>query len=160
MIEGIDYHATSPSNDPGPLNLVGSTLYLTCMITSDATFGDISVPSRGEYFACIAKYTDPAFMQPYRPVDTTMVVEVVQEEMTVVRYPNPTTGRLTIDMNGRPLREAWVAAIDGVAEPLPVTHLGDSRYAADLTGRPDGTYILVLVADDHRAYRSTIILQH
>lgn len=161
MIEGIDYHATSPSNDPGPLNLVGSTLYLTCMITSDATFGDISVPSRGEYFACIAKYTDRAFMSTYeRPEDTTMVVEVVQEEMTVVRYPNPTTGRLTIDMNGRPLREAWVAAIDGVAEPLPVTHLGDSRYAADLTGRPDGTYILVLVADDHRAYRSTIILQH
>jgi hypothetical protein len=141
--------------------LKDSVLYLMNLLSSGATFGDIQVPSRGSFFACIAKYTDPAFMSTYeRPEDTTMVVEVVQEEMTVVRYPNPTTGRLTIDMNGRPLREAWVAAIDGVAEPLPVTHLGDSRYAADLTGRPDGTYILVLVADDHRAYRSTIILQH
>ena len=83
-----------------------------------------------------------------------------QEELTAVHYPNPTTGRLTIEMNGRPLREAYVAAMDGVAQPLPVTALGGSRYAADLTGRPDGTYVLVLVADDHRAYRCTVILQH
>lgn len=160
LIEGIDYH-TSSLQYTGGINMKDSVLYLMNLLSSGATFGDISVPSRGKYFACIAKYTDRAFMSTYeRPEDTTMVVEVVQEEMTVVRYPNPTTGRLTIDMNGRPLREAWVAAIDGVAEPLPVTHLGDSRYAADLTGRPDGTYILVLVADDHRAYRSTIILQH
>lgn len=160
VIGGECYAAFGSSNRPGSVILKDSILYLMNRFVSDATFGDIYVPYRGSYFACIAKYTDPAFMQPYRPVDTTMVVEVVQEEMTVVRYPNPTTGRLTIDMNGRPLREAWVAAIDGVAEPLPVTHLGDSRYAADLTGRPDGTYILILVADDHRTYRSTIILQH
>lgn len=162
VLGGTDYGTIlqGSRNTVGPISLRDSTLYLINRLISGATFGDIQVPSRGTYFACIAKYTDPAFMQPYRPVDTTMVVEVVQEEMTVVRYPNPTTGRLTIDMNGRPLREAWVAAIDGVAEPLPVTHLGDSRYAADLTGRPDGTYILVLVADDHRTYRSTVILQH
>lgn len=161
IIEGCSYAAIGPSNYLGPISLKDSTLYLINRLISGATFGDIQVPSRGTYFSCIAKYVDPAFMSTYeRPEDTTMVVEVVQEEVTVVRYPNPTTGRLTIDMNGRPLREAWVAAIDGVAEPLPVTHLGDSRYAADLTGRPDGTYILVLVADDHRAYRSTIILQH
>jgi hypothetical protein len=159
IIGGMSYHAFSTSYTGG-IDMKDSILYLMNRLSSDATFGDIYVPSRGSFFACIAKYTDPAFMQPYRPEDTTMVVEVVQEEVTVVRYPNPTTGRLTIDMNGRPLREAWVAAIDGVAEPLPVTHLGDSRYAADLTGRPDGTYILILVADDHRAYRSTIILQH
>ncbi len=161
LIEGVDYHAYSQRNYPSSICLKDSVLYLMNLLSSGATFGDIQVPSRGSFFACIAKYTDPAFMSTYeRPEDTTMVVEVVQEEMTVVRYPNPTTGRLTIDMNGRPLREVWVAAIDGVAEPLPVTHLGDSRYAADLTGRPDGAYILVLVADDHRAYRSTIILQH
>lgn len=129
-------------------------------LTSDATFGDIYTPSRGRFFACIAKYTDPAFTNEYeRPRDTTVCVTVEEEELTVVRYPNPTTGRLTIDMKGRPLREAWVAAMDGVAEPLPVTALGGGHYAADLSGRPDGSYILVLVSDDQRAYRATVILQ-
>ena len=98
MIEGIDYQAYSPNNDPGPINLVGNTLYLCNRLASDATFGDIYTPSRGSYFASIAKYTDPAFESTYeRPRDTTVCVEV-QEEITVVRYPNPTTGRLTIEL--------------------------------------------------------------
>ena len=158
---GIDYRAYSLGNKPGLILLHDSTLYLINRLSSGATFGEIQVPSRGDYFACIAKLTDPAFMSTYeRPRDTTICVEVRQEELTAVHYPNPTTGRLTIEMNGRPLREAYVAAMDGVAEPLPVTTLGGSRYAADLTGRPDGSYILVLVADDHRAYHCTVILQH
>ena len=159
-IAGIDYQAYGQSNINGPLNMYNDNLYLINRISEDATFGDISVPSRGRFFACIAKYTDPAFMNEYeRPRDTTVCVTVEEEELTVVRYPNPTTGRLTIDMKGRPLREAWVAAMDGVAEPLPVTALGGGHYAADLSGRPDGSYILVLVSDDQRAYRATVILQ-
>ena len=161
ILGGDDYTAFSSANYPGPIALHDSTLYLINRLSTGATFGDIQVPSRGDYFACIAKLTDPAFMSTYeRPRDTTICVEVRQEELTAVHYPNPTTGRLTIEMNGRPLREAYVAAMDGVAQPLPVTALGGSRYAADLTGRPDGTYVLVLVADDHRAYRCTVILQH
>ncbi|MBR6440807.1 MAG: hypothetical protein IKS44_02010 [Bacteroidales bacterium] len=120
------------------------------------------MPSRGDYFACIAKYVDTAFMTPYvRRVteDTTIRVEVVQEEWTRVLYPNPTSGRVTVVMNGRPLRELYVAGMDGIAEPLPFAAIGDSRYAADLTGRPDGAYILVMISDDEHAYRSTVILQ-
>ena len=160
LIEGIDYQSCSSTNQPGPINIYDSSLYLINRLSSDAAFGSILTPSRGSYFACIAKYNDPAFSRTYvRPRDTTVCVTVEEEELTVVRYPNPTTGRLTIDMKDRPLREAWVAAMDGIAEPLPVTPLGGGRYAADLSARPDGTYILVLVADDHRAYRATVILQ-
>ncbi|MBO7488972.1 MAG: hypothetical protein J6T88_01710, partial [Bacteroidales bacterium] len=141
-IAAIDYKSYSNYNDPGPVCLKDNTLYLINKINVDAMMGDIRVSSRGTYFACIAKLTDPAFMSTYeRPRDTTICVEVRQEELTAVHYPNPTTGRLTIEMNGRPLREAYVAAMDGVAQPLPVTALGGSRYAADLTGRPDGTYV-------------------
>ena len=139
-----------------------SILYLINQLSSDATFGDIQVPSRGDYFACIAKYVDTAFMTPYvRRVteDTTIRVEVVQEEWTRVLYPNPTSGRVTVVMNGRPLRELYVAGMDGIAEPLPFSAIGDGRYAADLTDRPDGAYVLVMVSDDEHAYRSTVILQ-
>ena len=161
LIFGFDYVSYSLQNIPGSIALNDSVLYLTNRLASDATFGDIHVPSRGEYFACIAKYTDSMFMSSYeRPRDTSIVVEVVQEELTVVRYPNPTTGRLTLVMNGRPLREAYVAGMDGIAQPLPVAAIGNGIYCADLTGRPDGTYILVLVADDKHAYRCNVILQH
>ena len=162
VIEGASYSAFSPSNRPGPLAIRDSTLYLINRLSSDATFGDIHVPSRGDYFACIAKYVDTAFMTPYvRRVteDTTIRVEVVQEEWTRVLYPNPTSGRVTVVMNGRPLRELYVAEMDGIAEPLPFSAIGDGRYAADLTGRPDGVYVLVMISDDKHAYRSTVILQ-
>ena len=162
VIEGCSYSAFSPSNRPGPLAIRDSTLYLINKLSSDATFGDIHVPSRGDYFACIAKYVDTSFMTPYvRRVteDTTIRVEVVQEEWTRVLYPNPTSGRVTVVMNGRPLRELYVAGMDGMAEPLPFSALGDGRYAADLTDRPDGAYVLVMISDDEHAYRSTVILQ-
>ena len=162
VIEGSSYSAISPANYAGPVSLRDSTLYLINKLSSDATFGDIQVPSRGDYFACIAKYVDTAFMTPYvRRVteDTTIRVEVVQEEWTRVLYPNPTSGRVTVVMNGRPLRELYVAGMDGIAEPLPFSAIGDSRYAADLTDRPDGAYVLVMVSDDEHAYRSTVILQ-
>ena len=162
VIEGHSYSAISPDNEPGPMVIKDSILYLINQLSSDATFGDIQVPSRGDYFACIAKYVDTSFMTPYvRRVteDTTIKVEVVQEEWTRVLYPNPTSGRVTVVMNGRPLRELYVAEMDGIAEPLPFSALGDGRYAADLTGRPDGVYVLVMISDDKHAYRSTVILQ-
>ena len=160
IIRGVSFSAYSPSNKVGPISLKDSNLYLINRLASEATFGDIQVPSRGTYFACIAKYVDPAFMSTYeRPRDTTVCVTVTEQEMTVVRYPNPTTGRLTIDMQGRTLREAYVAAVDGIAEPLHVTPLGGDRYAADLTGRPAGTYVLVLVTDNQHVYHCHVILQ-
>ena len=162
LISGFDYASYSMGNQPGPMVMRDSTLYLINKLSSDATFGDIHVPSRGDYFACIAKYVDTAFMTPYvRRVteDTTIRVEVVQEEWTRVLYPNPTSGRVTVVMNGRPLRELYVAEMDGIAEPLPFSAMGDGRYAADLTGRPDGAYVLVMISDDKHAYRSTLILQ-
>lgn len=151
VIGGIFYTGSSTYS----VAVRDSILYFVDKIhSSSATFDDIIIPYTTSTF--IAKYIDTSFTWEY----TNVTIKVVDENLTVVHYPNPTTGRLTIDMNGRPLREAWVAAINGIVEPLPVKHLGDSRYAADLTGRPDGAYILILVADDHRTYRSTVILQH
>ena len=162
MIEGVDYHSYSQSNRPGPIKIQDSVLYLCSMLASDANFGGVSMPNRGTYTGVIAKYVDTAFMTPYvRRVteDTTIRVEVVQEEWTRVLYPNPTSGRVTVVMNGRPLRELYVAGMDGIAEPLPFSALGDGRYAADLTDRPDGAYVLVMISDEMHAYRSTVILQ-
>ena len=143
------------------LVLKDSVLYFADQVSGETLFCDslISSDARSTY---IVKYVDTAFMHPYvypGASDTTIWVEVVQEEMTVVNYPNPTSGRLTLVMNGRPLREAYVAAMDGVAQPLRVTPLGDGRYAADLSDHPDGAYTLVLISDKTHVYRTTVILQ-
>ena len=162
LIDGIDYNSYAIFHTVGPIALSDSTLYLVNHLKADADFGEHHVYAYGDPFVCVAKYTDTAFMTPYvRRVteDTTIRVEVVQEEWTRVLYPNPTSGRVTVVMNGRPLRELYVAGMDGIAEPLPFSAIGDGRYAADLTDRPDGAYVLVMVSDDEHAYRSTLILQ-
>ena len=144
MIEGIDYHATSPRNNPGPLNLVGSTLYLTCMITSDATFGDISVPSRGEYFACIAKYTDRSFLTPYPYHPAPTGVRAVDAAPVTV-YPNPATDRVHVTLpGGESVTEAYVVTLAGVRRPVA---FADGRV--DLTGVPAGILFLQIVTNNH-----------
>ena len=162
LIDGIDYNSYAIFHTVGPIALSDSTLYLVNHLKADADFGEHHVYAYGDPFVCVAKYTDTAFMTPYvRRVteDTTIRVEVVQEEWTRVLYPNPTSGRVTVVMNGRPLRELYVAGMDGIAEPLPFSAIGDGRYAADLTDRPDGAYVLVMISDEMHAYRSTVILQ-
>ena len=110
--------------------------------------------------AVFALYHNPEFTQPFVPDDSVGISDYLDKrESDIYIYPNPTSGRVTVVMNGRPLRELYVAGMDGIAEPLPFSALGDGRYAADLTGRPDGVYVLVMVSDDEHAYRSTVILQ-
>lgn len=154
VIGGLYYDDEYGNAIGSPLSMIAlsdSALYFADRVISSCTIGGTEITTPSTF---IAKYIDSAFMNP-----ATVQVEVVEENLSVVRYPNPTTGLLTIDMNGRPLREAWVAAVDGIAEPLPVTPLGGDRYAADLTGRPAGTYILVLVVDDRHVYHCQVILQ-
>ncbi len=160
VIGGVHY-AAYPSNQTGTIALHDSILYVVNRLSTDATFGDIHVNGRGAYFVCIAKYVDTAFMHPYKSTDKDpgIRVEVVQEGLTVIRYPNPTTGHLTIVMNGRRLSRAYLAGADGKAQPLAVSPAGDDRYSADLSAFPDGSYTLILVSDPEHAYQSQVILQ-
>lgn len=142
----------------GPLALRDSILYVSLKPVGPATFGDIQVNQTSNIV--IAKYVDESFMTPYKmPDDPGVRVEVVQDDGTVVCYPNPTTGRLTIVMNGRRLSQAYLAGADGKAQPLAVSPAGDDRYSADLSAFPDGSYTLILFSDPSHAYQSQVILQ-
>ena len=160
LIGGLDY-ATNSSQEFGPLELRDSILYIIDRLSDGPTYGDLRVDGRGAHFVCIAKGVDTAFMHPYKSTDKDpgIRVEVVQEGLTVIRYPNPTTGHLTIVMNGRRLSRAYLAGADGKAQPLAVSPAGDDRYSADLSAFPDGSYTLILVSDPEHAYRSQVILQ-
>ena len=148
VIEGIYYAAISPNNEPGPIFLQDSVLYLTNYLTSDATFGDIHVPAQG-YNACVAKYVDTAFMTPYVYTgDTGNVRIVVAEGGTWVSYPNPFRQRVTIESDGQAVRTAWLTDLTGRREEVRLQAAGPGRYVLDLTGRPQATYLLTLVTAD------------
>ena len=148
IIEGIHYAAISPNNEPGPISLQDSVLYLTNYLVSDATFGDIHVPAQG-YNACVAKYVDTSFMTPYVYTgDTGNVRIVVSEAGTWVSYPNPFRQRVTIESDGQEVRTAWLTDLTGRREEVRLQAAGPGRYVLDLTGRPQATYLLTLVTAD------------
>lgn len=147
IIGGAHYAALAPYNAVGPISLFDSTLYLINMLISDATFGDISVPSRGKYFACIAKYTDPAFMQPYRPVDINTV-----DAAPVTVYPNPATDRVHVTLpGGESVTEAYVVTLSGQRRRVPV-----GGHTVDLSTVPAGILFLQIVTNN-RIYTHKII---
>lgn len=137
-IAGQHYNAFGVSNNVGPLSIVDSILYLTSRLASDATFGDIYVPSRGEFFACIAKYVDPAFMEPYYTKPTEGIVSA--EASPIAVYPNPASGRVHAVLPAEePLADAFAYTLTGLRHRVPV-----EGNVLDLTGLPSGILILQL----------------
>ena len=129
LIDGEDYEANSPNNEPGPISMHDSILYLSNYLVSDATFGEIHVPAQGSC-ALIAKYVDASFMTPYEPP----TVHITQADTTTVRlYPNPFGQTVTLECDGQEVR---------------LQAAGPGRYVLDLTGRPQATYLLTLVTAD------------
>ena len=140
LVEGIDYRTQSTQNWPGTIGMKDSILYLTNLLVTGATFGDIQVPSRGTYFACIAKYVDPAFMQPHRPVNISTVDDAL---MTVT--PNPATDRVQVSLPvSEPVTAAWVVDLTGRRRPVPV-----SGHVVDLSTAPSGILILQFATSNH-----------
>lgn len=113
-------------------------LYLTNKLTSGATFGNIQVPSRGDYFACIAKYVDASFMTPY----VSPAVRIRQADSTTVTlFPNPATDRVHVAVtSGEPVTEACVVTLNGIRRRVPV-----ADGTVDLRGVPSGILFLQLV---------------
>ena len=132
-------------------------------MTSDATFGDIHVPSRGDYFACIAKYVDPAFMTPYVHTGDTGDVRIAfsGEEGAWVAYPNPFRQRVNIEYDGQePLQPtALLTDITGRREEVRLQAVGPGRYLLDLTARPQASYLLTLTTQGGRQYTLRLLKQ-
>ena len=162
LIMGIDYSALSPTNDPGSISLHDSILYLSGILTSDATFGDIHLPEQGR-FAYMAKYIDTAFMTPYVHTEEPGEVSItlVEDGAALVAYPNPFRQKVTIEVQGgEPLTEtAWLTDLTGRREQVRLTPDGPGQYSLDLTSRPQATYLLTLTTADGRQHTVRLLKQ-
>lgn len=157
LIDGIDYNSFGYGNRAGAMVMVDSVLYLTNLLRTDATFGDIFVPEQGE-FACIARYVDKAFMTPY--VDTGDVcIPVVGDEGAFVVYPNPFRQRVTIECSENLAETAWLTDLTGRREQVRLTAEGIGRYSLDLTSHPQATYLLTLTTASGKTHTVRLLKQ-
>lgn len=129
-----------------------SILYLINQLSSDATFGDIHVPSRGDYFACIAKYVDTAFMTPYVAPTPGPGPEGISEADTLAinSYPNPVRDMLHIAIDDMVIH-ATAISLTGVRRQVPA-----KGNTLDLEALQPGVYILE-IATMNRKYHHKII---
>lgn len=163
VVGGMQYNAISPDNEPGPIALVDSILYLSNLLTSPATFGDIAVPEQG-YHACIAKYVDTAFMTPYRADTDTGDVRVVmvEDQGAWTYYPNPFRQRVNIEYQGsEPLRTtATLTDATGRSTEVRLSEQGTGRYRLDFAGVPQsrGSRVLFLTLTTASGQQHTLQL--
>ena len=142
------YHVGNNDNRPGPISLVDTILYLTNQFKDSIYFGEQYVNTL-DYTACIAKYTDPAFVVSYSPTgDSSNVRIILANQDSYVVYPNPFTQRVNIESDGLEVRTAWLTDLQGRREEVCLQPNGPNRYMLDITGRPQATYLLTLVTAD------------
>jgi hypothetical protein len=158
-----DFNAVHINNRPSQTHIVDSVLYMTGMLFSGATFGNLDpIPAASGSQAFIARYVDTAFLTPYTPIDTGSVrITVVGDEGAFVAYPNPFRQRVTIEVQGgEPLAStAWLTDLTGRREELRLTPIGSGQYSLDLTSRPQATYLLTLTTSDGKQHTVRLLKQ-
>jgi hypothetical protein len=166
LISGIDYNSFHPRNRPGSISMTDSVLYLSNLLCTDATFGDISVSEQG-YFSCVARYVDTAFMTPYVHTEEPGEVSItlVEDGAALVAYPNPFRQSVRIKVQGGQLKEhngtvtAILTDLSGRREELRLTPIGSGQYSLDLTSRPQATYLLTLTTADGKQHTVRLLKQ-
>ena len=121
-------------------------------LSSDATFGDIYVPSRGGYFACIAKYVDTAFMTPYvypAPHGGGEKIDRVKPGECAV-YPNPTLDELTIKTDER-IVQVSAFSLSGIQ-----SNLKTNGNTVDVSTLPQGVYLIEIITEKTKYYTKFI----
>lgn len=129
-----------------------SILYLMNRLSTGATFGDIEVPSRGEYFACIAKYVDTAFMTPYVPPAPQGGGEGTGrvEPSACALYPNPTVGEVTVQTDER-IVQVSAYSMNGVRSDLKT-----DGNRVDVSALRPGVYLIEVVTEKTRYFTKFI----
>ena len=165
VVGGLHYAATNPSKT-GSISLVDSILYISNLLRSSATFGDIFVPYQG-YHACIARYVDTAFMTPYRALGDTgdVSIRLVEDEGAWTSYPNPFRQRVNIQVQGSDLLAANGVAtavltdLQGRREEVRLERVGAGHYVLDLTSRPQASYLLTLTTSSGKQHTLKLLKQ-
>ena len=151
ILNGIDYNTNSKYNDPGAISLFDSTLFLTNLLASNATFGEHTVYA-SPYRATVAKYVDTSFMSVYRQPSPEAID--VAEQSDIVYYPNPVNDILHVALDGDIVLRA--SAISILGQCLPVDVKGND---IDVTNLPPGFYTLRISTFGNKIYNLNIIKQ-
>ena len=170
-----DFNAVHINNRPSQTHIVDSVLYMTGMLFSGATFGNLDpIPAASGSQAFIARYVDTAFLTPYTPIDTTHTdpidtgsvrITVLGDEGAFVAYPNPFRQKVTIEVQGGQLKEhngtvtAILTDLSGRREEVRLTPIGPGQYSLDLTSRPQATYLLTLTTTDGKQHTVRLLKQ-
>jgi hypothetical protein len=166
LIAGIDYNSFHPQNRPGSISMTDSVLYLSNLLRTDATFGNLTVSEQG-YFSCVARYVDTAFMTPYVHTEEPGQVSItlVEDGAVLVPYPNPFRQSVRIKVQGGQLKEhngivtAILTDLSGRREEVRLTPIGSGQYSLDLTSRPQATYLLTLTTADGKQHTVRLLKQ-
>ena len=170
-----DFNAVHINNRPSQTHIVDSVLYMTGMLFSGATFGNLDpIPAASGSQAFIARYVDTAFLTPYTPIDTTHTdpidtgsvrITVVGDEGAFVAYPNPFRQSVKIKVESGELKvengvaTAWLTDLTGRREQVRLTPDGPGQYSLDLTSRPQATYLLTLTTADGKQHTVRLLKQ-
>lgn len=73
-------------------------------------------------------------------------------------YPNPTTGKVTIQCP-EPFATAWLIDMMGRREEVRLTPDGSGQYSLDLTSRPQAAYLLTLTTADGKQHTVRLLKQ-
>ena len=155
-VHTVDFHSTANYSSGSPANnCVGITamhdsiIYGGLYFKNQAVLGDIPIYPT-DYYHCIFKYVDPRLAAPY----ITLRAETVSPRAVPSVYPNPTAGKVTLDMEGEQLAEASLTAMSGVT--VPVVCKGG---AIDLSGCADGQYVLRVATTAGNVYTYKVIVK-
>ena len=121
-------------------------------LKQNATFGDIPIDLNGfSQYAYIAKYVDTSFMTPYvRPTNNRMATPV---DEALLLYPNPASGKTSINAIDEPILEISALSMSGVKALVPF-----SGNTIDTESLQPGIYILEIVTLHNKYHHKFIKL--
>ena len=99
-------------------------------------------------------------VHPAEPVGIEMVVP---ENVKI--FPNPTTGKVTVQIEHSDLKTvngvatAWLTDMMGRREVVRLTLIGSGQYSLDLTSRPQATYLLTLTTAEGKQHTVRLLKQ-
>ena len=139
LIGGYDYNALSPNNDPGPIALHDSAIYISGELYSDATFGDITFGLNGfSQTTYIAKLIDTSFTTPYVGPTNSNITTKKYDRLFI--FPNPAFDIINLNFESEPIIEVSAISITGRKTPL----LFNESYIG-VSELQQGLYILEIV---------------
>ena len=152
-IGGIDYSSVHINNNPGPICIKDSVLYLTNHLETSASFGDIQL-NVFDNSVYVAKYVDTSFLTPYIHIPDTDSIGLPEVEPYLLYvYPNPAHGELFLSVGDEQITGVYLTTLMGQRKPVLF-----SNGTVSLLGFPAGMYFIEVTTNKNKYHKKIIIL--